>query len=66
VWANASKVVAIAGTALISYLGMRLWVFVSNAQKEQTLLHSNVSAHSNTYDELSPSASRTDENKLRV
>jgi putative flippase GtrA len=28
VWANASKVVAIAGTALISYLGMRLWVFV--------------------------------------
>jgi len=27
-WANASKVVAIAGTALISYLGMRLWVFV--------------------------------------
>ncbi len=29
VWANASKVVAIAGTALISYLGMRLWVFVS-------------------------------------
>jgi putative flippase GtrA len=51
VWANASKVVAIAGTALISYLGMRLWVFVSNAQKEQTLLRSNVSAHSNTYDE---------------
>jgi putative flippase GtrA len=34
VWANASKVFAIAGTALISYLGMRLWVFVSKAQKE--------------------------------
>ena len=27
-WANASKGVAIAGTILISYLGMRLWVFV--------------------------------------
>src|SRR5260221_458094 len=43
-----------------------LWVFVSNTQKEQTLLRSNVSAHSDTYDELSPSARRTDENKLRV
>jgi putative flippase GtrA len=32
-WANASKALAIAGTALISYLGMRLWVFVSKAQK---------------------------------
>jgi len=35
VWANASKALAIAGTALISYLGMRLWVFVSQAQKER-------------------------------
>ena len=34
-WANASKVVAIAGTACISYLGMRLWVFVSKAQQKQ-------------------------------
>jgi len=34
-WANASKALAIAGTALISYLGMRLWVFVSQAQKER-------------------------------
>ena len=34
VWANASKVVAIAGTALISYLGMRLWVFVSKRPKQ--------------------------------
>jgi putative flippase GtrA len=44
-WANASKVFAIAGTALISYLGMYLWVFVSKAQKEQTLSHTTVSAH---------------------
>lgn len=29
VWANASKLIAIGGTALISYLGMRLWVFVN-------------------------------------
>ena len=36
IWANASKVLAIGGTALISYLGMRLWVFVSKGQQEQT------------------------------
>jgi putative flippase GtrA len=36
VWANASKVVAISGTALISYLGMSLWVFVNRARKEHT------------------------------
>ena len=35
VWANTSKVLAIVGTALISYLGMRLWVFVSKAQQER-------------------------------
>jgi putative flippase GtrA len=28
IWANVSKVIAIGGTALISYLAMRLWVFV--------------------------------------
>src|SRR6266567_4673056 len=36
IWANASKVIAISGTALISYLGMSLWVFVNKARKEQT------------------------------
>src|SRR5579875_1957839 len=35
-WANASKVIAIGGTALISYLGMRLWVFVSRGHLDQT------------------------------
>jgi putative flippase GtrA len=30
-WVNISKVVAIGGTILVSYLGMRLWVFVSTA-----------------------------------
>jgi|GEM_PF-684133 len=29
-WANFAKVTAIGGTLLISYLGMRLWVFVSS------------------------------------
>ncbi|HLJ36227.1 MAG TPA: glycosyltransferase [Ktedonobacteraceae bacterium] len=36
VWANASKVIAIAGTSLISYLGMRLWVFVRSPQKMES------------------------------
>jgi putative flippase GtrA len=30
-WANAAKLVAIGGSVLISYLGMRLWVFVRPA-----------------------------------
>lgn len=35
-WVNASKIVAIAGTTLISYTGMRLWVFASRVQKQKT------------------------------
>jgi putative flippase GtrA len=31
-WANASKLTAVAGTLMISYLGMRLWVFASQPQ----------------------------------
>jgi putative flippase GtrA len=34
-WVNASKIMAIAGTVLISYLGMRLWVF-TNRQEFRT------------------------------
>jgi putative flippase GtrA len=41
-WANASKVIAISGTVLISYLGMSLWVFVNKARKKHTW--SNASA----------------------
>ncbi|HEY4036438.1 MAG TPA: glycosyltransferase [Ktedonobacteraceae bacterium] len=33
-WMNASKIVAIAGTVFVSYLGMRLWVFVNQSQEE--------------------------------
>jgi putative flippase GtrA len=36
IWANASKVIAISGTALINFLGMSLWVFVNKARKEHT------------------------------
>ena len=50
VWANASKVVAITGTALISYLGMRLWVFVSKRPKKQALFHGAMSAPRNASD----------------
>src|SRR5262249_45936825 len=32
IWANASKLVALGGTVLISYPGMRLWVFVRPVQ----------------------------------
>ncbi len=31
-WVNASKIIAISGTVLISYFGMRLWVFVRTPQ----------------------------------
>ena len=44
VWANVSKLIAIGGTALISYLGMRLWVFVSKQSEKQAVLHASVSA----------------------
>jgi putative flippase GtrA len=42
-WANASKVLAISATMLVSYLGMRLWVFASKGQHEQT--HSPADVH---------------------
>lgn len=32
-WANGSKVIAIGGTILISYLGMRVWVFVRSSHE---------------------------------
>ncbi len=34
VWTNMTKVAAISGTLLISYLGMRLWVFVQFPQQQ--------------------------------
>lgn len=35
-WANASKAVAIVGTAALSYLGMRLWVFASVSRTKES------------------------------
>jgi putative flippase GtrA len=55
VWANASKIVAIAGTALISYLGMRLWVFVSKRPKQPSLF----SAPMPLQDNVGPSYANT-------
>ena len=37
-WTNVSKVVAIGSTVLLSYLGMRLWVFVQSSHKRQRVL----------------------------
>src|SRR6266487_1209923 len=37
-WTNVSKVVAIGSTILLSYLGMRLWVFVQSSHKRQRVL----------------------------
>ena len=33
-WANTAKIVSVASSALLSYLGMRLWVFVRPSHKE--------------------------------
>ena len=49
-WANASKVLAIFGTVLISYVGMRLWVFVSKTPKKQELPPAVVSEPGNVPD----------------
>jgi putative flippase GtrA len=51
VWTNASKVLAISGTALISYLGMSLWVFVSKTRKEQTRLNVSTPTYTSNSDE---------------
>ncbi len=37
-WTNSSKVAAIGGTILVSYLGMRLWVFVQSSYEKQRVL----------------------------
>jgi putative flippase GtrA len=51
IWANASKVIAISGTAVISYLGMSLWVFVHKTRKEQTRPSSPAPDYSEVSDE---------------
>ena len=34
-WANASKLTALSGTMILSYLGMRLWVFANKSQERR-------------------------------
>ncbi|HEX6480941.1 MAG TPA: glycosyltransferase [Ktedonobacteraceae bacterium] len=63
VWANVSKVLAIGGTAFISYLGMRLWVFVSKGQQEQTLSHAAISV-SNEHQSTSIAPERDAQTKI--
>ena len=58
IWANASKVTAISGTALISYLGMSLWVFVNKARKEQTQFNTPVPASVPTQPYTPPAPTR--------
>src|SRR5258707_3274706 len=50
-WTNASKVLAISATMLVSYLGMRLWVFASKGQRESANL--SVPEHTRAYDDIS-------------
>jgi len=40
-WMNASKIVAIAGTVFVSYLGMRLWVFANRSQQKDAPMRSS-------------------------
>jgi putative flippase GtrA len=45
-WANISKVAAIGGTILVSYLGMRLWVFVQlSHQNRERFVHTGKWKH---------------------
>lgn len=39
-WANTSKILAVFGTASLSYLGMRLWVFVKKPQEVEHMRQS--------------------------
>jgi putative flippase GtrA len=55
-WMNISKIVAIAGTVFISFLGMRLWVFVSGSQPDDASMkllyqsdRSNLGEHMKTF-----------------
>jgi putative flippase GtrA len=37
IWTNTSKILAIAGSVSISYLGMRLWVFTRKTEMRETI-----------------------------
>jgi len=48
-WANVSKLFAISGTVLISFLCMRLWVFVHHPPKEKIMEKSSIQKNFATY-----------------
>jgi hypothetical protein len=55
VWGNASKLLAVAGNAVLSYLIMRFWIFASGSHhrpKQRAAIHSAVSG--STRDALTP------------
>ena len=51
VWANASKGIAVASSALLSYIAMRLWVFVSTPYKSKTATYALERANTQTRSE---------------
>ena len=52
--------------ALISYLGMRLLVFVSNAQKEHPRFPAHMAAYSNARDEREQRLANEDGDKAEL
>ncbi|GAC1393915.1 MAG: hypothetical protein NVS4B11_31520 [Ktedonobacteraceae bacterium] len=51
-WANGSKGVAVIGTATISYLGMRLWVFAGLPREKMTATVDSTTAYSVREEEI--------------
>src|SRR5437588_12952985 len=47
-WMNTSKIVALAGTVFVSYLGMRLWVFVNRSQEKDAPMKLSYQPNMNT------------------
>jgi putative flippase GtrA len=47
-WTNVAKLIAIAGTVFVSFLGMRLWVFVQRSQQKDSLMKLSHQANSDT------------------
>ena len=61
-WANASKATAIVGTVCISYLGMRLWVFVKRTPAKDATLPLPPIETSNTFQTSHPVAIKIERN----
>jgi putative flippase GtrA len=53
-WANTSKLSAVGGTAIVSYLGMRLWVFANKSQESGKKREGFSMSITNSQKQLSP------------